>query len=83
MEERLAMPFVVFRNSKGRGLVIPDGLGGTKLVYLMPETSDVSLDASNSFEYQGEVFVEDFDADRVLQGVEVNAGSHELPSLNQ
>lgn len=70
------MPFVVFRNSKGRGFVVPDGLGGTKLVYLMPKTGDVSLDPPNSFEYQGEVFVEDFDADGVLQGIEVDAGSH-------
>lgn len=76
------MPFVVFRNSKGRGVVVPDGHGGTKLVYLMPNTGDGSLDPPNSFEYKSEVVVEDIDIDGVAQRIEPDTGSHD-PSVYQ
>ena len=35
------MPFIQFEDSTGRrGIIVPDGLGGTKFLDLLPEESD-------------------------------------------
>lgn len=43
------MPFVEFENSVGRGIVVPDALGGTQLRYLSFKSRDLALKARDQF----------------------------------
>lgn len=52
------MPFVQFENSIGRGWVVPDGLGGTKLDYFFLNSSDPVLKGVDQLSDQAQVVVE-------------------------
>lgn len=59
------MPFVVFENSAGRGFVVPDGYGGTKLSYIIRYGEDVLPQDRKPLVQEGQVFVEPDGIDRL------------------
>jgi hypothetical protein len=70
------MPFVAFKNSVGRGLILPDGHGGTKLAYLRRKSSDDVFKALNLLDDKPEVVVEHVDVDRVVEAPESGDRRH-------
>jgi hypothetical protein len=61
------MPFVIFRNSKGSGFVVPDGHGGTKLAYLHLKATDELFETTDFLDEDGEVLIEGVAVDRVVK----------------
>jgi hypothetical protein len=57
----IAVPFVQFRNALGRGFVVPDAYGGTKLIYLLREPSDLTGEQLDRLGEESEVVVQPSD----------------------
>ncbi|HEV2975597.1 MAG TPA: hypothetical protein VGX69_11510 [Solirubrobacteraceae bacterium] len=60
------MPFVIFKNSKGAGFVVPDGHGGTKLAYLHLKATDELFETTDFLDENGEVLVEGVPVHRIV-----------------